>query len=151
HINLATVVTVAPDGQSASVRTSQLGMIGLNTQYAYWELGAYENRFVKQRGVWKIKAVHYSRRMRTDYDEGWARDGRPAPPVNRTFPAARPPSGSVVAASAANGDIAALERSLDAAIAVDAVENLNSSYGYYIDESAWDDMADTYASGGSKE
>src|SRR5690606_6126631 len=29
--------------------------------------------------------------------------------------------------------------------------NLNSAYGYYIDESAWDDMADTFASTGSKE
>jgi hypothetical protein len=26
-----------------------------------------------------------------------------------------------------------------------------SSYGYYIDESAWDEMADTYAAAGSKE
>jgi hypothetical protein len=43
------------------------------------------------------------------------------------------------------------ERKLDAAMAVDAVENLNSSYGYYIDESAWDSMADTFASNGSKE
>ena len=47
--------------------------------------------------------------------------------------------------------LAATERKLDAAIAVDAVENLNSSYGYYIDESAWDSMADTFASTGSKE
>jgi hypothetical protein len=44
-----------------------------------------------------------------------------------------------------------LEHKLDAAIAVDAVENLISSYGYYIDESAWDKMADTFVSNGSKE
>jgi hypothetical protein len=51
------------------------------------------------------------------------------------------------------GDVSAadLERRVDAAIAVDAVENLNSSYGYYIDESAWDNMADTFAENGSKE
>jgi hypothetical protein len=34
---------------------------------------------------------------------------------------------------------------------VDAVENLNSSYGYYMDESGWDQMADTFATTGSKE
>jgi hypothetical protein len=35
---------------------------------------------------------------------------------------------------------------------VDAVENLNSSYGYYIDESAWDNMADTFSvTAGAKE
>ena len=44
-----------------------------------------------------------------------------------------------------------LVRLLDAEIAVDAVENLNSSYGYFIDESDWDSMADTYATMGSKE
>jgi hypothetical protein len=31
------------------------------------------------------------------------------------------------------------------------MENLNSSYGYYIDEDDWDGMADTYARTGSKE
>jgi hypothetical protein len=46
---------------------------------------------------------------------------------------------------------AALETRLQAAIGVDAVENLMSSYGYYIDESAWDEMADTYAAQGGKE
>ena len=39
----------------------------------------------------------------------------------------------------------AVARSLRVAIGVDAAENLNSSYGYYIDESAWDQMADTYS------
>jgi hypothetical protein len=48
--------------------------------------------------------------------------------------------------------IEGLEARLNAAIAVEAVENLNSSYGYYIDESAWDAMADTFAiTGGAKE
>jgi hypothetical protein len=47
--------------------------------------------------------------------------------------------------------LAEAERKLNAAIGVDAVENLNSSYGYYIDESAWDQMADTFANNGSKE
>ena len=47
--------------------------------------------------------------------------------------------------------LADTERKLDRAIGVDAVENLNSSYGYYIDESAWDLMADTYGSKGTKE
>src|SRR6185369_9224293 len=48
--------------------------------------------------------------------------------------------------------LAEVERQVDAAIAVDAVENLNSSYGYYRDESAWDEMADTFSvTSGAKE
>jgi hypothetical protein len=55
-------------------------------------------------------------------------------------------------AEAASPDaIAELQRQLRVAIGVDATENLMSSYGYYIDESAWDDMADTYGVNGAKE
>jgi hypothetical protein len=199
HIQLATVVTVAPDGRSAMARTSQLNMLGLNGDYAQWEAGIYENEFIKQDGAWKIKAVHYYPGMITDYDKGWARDAKPAPAPNREFspdrsPAqayatypeinnvafhyanpvtgrpVRYPSGMVArvrvvkqsyasshpihaVGNSANLEkmLAEAERKLDAAIAVDAVENLNSSYGYYIDESAWDQMADTFANNGSKE
>jgi hypothetical protein len=197
HINLATVVTIAPDGRSAGARTSQLSMLGLNGEYARWEVGTYENEFFKQDGVWKIKAVRYYPSMATDYDKGWARDAKPAPATSKDFPPDRPPaqayesypkihyiafhyanpvtgrpvqyaSGAVTrvqivkrdssraataASNSANLDalIADLERKLNAAIGVDAVENLNSSYGYYIDESAWDQMADTFATTGSKE
>ena len=174
-------------------------MIGLNGNYAQWEVGTYENQFIKQDAVWKIKAVHYYPGMATDYDRGWARDAKPAPPVNKEFPpdrlpvqayqsypeiyyvafhysnpvtgrAVRYPSNAVarvqavpqsddslrampVAKEDSNLDttLKILERKLDAAVAVDAVENLNSSYGYYIDESAWDQMADTFATTGSKE
>lgn len=198
HIILATVVTIAPDGRSAGARSTQLSMLGRNGEYAMWQLGTYENEFVKENGVWKISAVRFYPRMTTDYDAGWAHDARPAPGAHENFPPDRPsqpyesypkvytvgfhfphpvtgkpvryPSNAVVpvpliapeagsqrvsttAAKEANVDemLMSLERKLDAAIAVDAVENLNSAYGYYIDESAWDAMADTFASTGSKE
>jgi hypothetical protein len=201
HINLATVVTVAPDGRSAGARTTQLSMLGLNGEYAQWEEGTYENEFIKQDSVWKIKSVHYYPRMATDYDKGWASDAKPAPEASKEFPPDLPSTlacgsypdvcyvafhyanpvtglpvryppgvvtrvqtvrqmgGSSTTAGAGlppdsaslNSIIAALEVKLDAAIGVDAAENLNSSYGYYIDESAWDNMADTFATTGSKE
>ena len=199
HINLATVVTIEPDGHSAGARTSQLSMLGLNGQYAQWEEGTYENEFVKQDGTWKIKAVHYYPRMATDYDKGWATDAKPAPAPSTDFPPDTPPTQSCESypqictvafhypnpatekllhyppgtltkvrtiqppressrpatslpdSKSLEGIVAALESKLDAAIGVDAVENLNSSYGYYIDESAWEQMADTFAGTGSKE
>ncbi len=192
HINLGTVVTIAPDGTSAASRTSQLSQLGQNGVYAHWELGTYENSYVKEGGVWKIKAVRYFPRMNTDYDLGWAVDAQALPGASTTMPWDRkstqayasypsahsvgfhyahpvtgrapqyadtyiadvavtaqeelrlPPSGR----NAATADIA---HALDAAVAIDAVENLMSSYGYYIDESAWDNMAATFASVGSKE
>jgi hypothetical protein len=199
HINLATVVTISPDGHSAGARTIQLSMLGLNGEYAQWEEGTYENEFVKQDGIWKIKAIHYYPRMATDYDQGWANDAKPAPAPSNDFPPDAPPTqscesypqvctvafhyvhpvtgkplrypqgtvtrvqpiqptresarpaASLPDSKSLEGIIAALESKLDAAIGVDAVENLNSSYGYYIDESDWDSMADTFAGTGSKE
>jgi hypothetical protein len=199
HINLATVVTIATDGHSAGARTSQLSMLGLNGEYALWEEGIYENEFIKQGGVWKIKSVRYFPKFAADYDKGWAVDAKPAPAISSIFPPDRKPvhnfesypavhyvalhyanpvsgrevrypSDAVIHVKAikqsrgaahpapviGNGTspdktIEDMERRLDAAMAVDAVENLNSSYGYYIDESAWDQMADTFASNGSKE
>jgi hypothetical protein len=179
HIQLATVVTLSPDRRSAKARTAELSMLGVVGEFARWELGTYENEFVKEDGLWKLQAVRYYPRLITDYDEGWARNAQPAPGVSKellpdrpssrahaTYPAvnvvpfhfsnpgrARPKGQGMPPVADAELDalIAEIERKLDAAIAVDAVENLNSAYGYYLDESAWDDMADTFASTGSKE
>ncbi|MEJ2111604.1 MAG: nuclear transport factor 2 family protein [Acidobacteriota bacterium] len=198
HINLSTVVTVARDGVNARARIRQLSMLGLDGKYARWEVGTFENEFVKDDGVWKIKAVRYFPEMIADYDEGWANDAGQAPAIHKELPPDRKPAqsydiypglhyvalhyvnpatgrvpeyppGTVTrlnkpvlssdlpeTATIGNAEdplemLADLEHGLDAAIAVDAVENLNSSYGYYIDESAWDSMADTFASNGSKE
>jgi hypothetical protein len=60
--------------------------------------------------------------------------------------------GGDVPRGARGNALADLEARLNVAIGVDAVENLNSSYGYYIDESAWDQMADTFSvTAGAKE
>ncbi|HTR01202.1 MAG TPA: nuclear transport factor 2 family protein, partial [Candidatus Acidoferrum sp.] len=79
HINLSTVVTVAPDGMTAGARTAVLDQLGKNGEYARWEQGTLENSFVKEGGVWKLVAVHYYPRFITDYDLGWAADAKPAP------------------------------------------------------------------------
>jgi hypothetical protein len=166
-----------------------LAQLGQNGEWARWEQGTYENEFVKQGGVWKLKAVRYFPRLSTDYDKGWANDAKPSPGVSKEFPPDRKPtqayqsypalsyvalhyvnpvtgkavrygSGSVarvplvkpgLQAAAGEANLTDIARKLDDAIAYDAVENLMSSYGYYIDESAWDNMADTYGSTGSKE
>jgi hypothetical protein len=157
HIQLATVVTLAADGRSAHARSLQLAQLGRVGEYARWELGVYEDAFIKEGSVWKITAVHYYPRMVADYDKGWGEDPKalmdwPVPSVARRLEQGGAVSTSHTLASTDRAATAAeLQQRLDAAIAVDAVENLNSSYGYYIDESAWDNMADTFASSGSKE
>jgi hypothetical protein len=55
------------------------------------------------------------------------------------------PSVSSIASTKFDAVLSDAEHQLHNAIAVDAVENLNSSYGYFLDESAWDSMADTFS------
>jgi hypothetical protein len=165
HLLMGTVVTIDADGRRARVRSTQLGQLGRMGDYANWELGVFENRFVKEDGKWKLQAVHFEPTMLTDFDLGWARDWRPQAgklPLAMHFTLPRddsPPRGWVVrksgvAPAGANSapDLAQLDLALRRVIAVDAVENLNSNYGYTIDESDWDGMADAYsATVGAKE
>ena len=196
HLLVSPVVTVAADGAHAAARSVELAVLGRNGEYARWQLGTYENEFVKQNGVWKLRAVRYFARLSTDYDLGWAKDARPPAAPGTELPPDRPPSQGVASFPEAQtvalhfvnpvtgrpahypagrvarvreilaprGDaraarsvgvaaaLATAEPDAEAAIAVDAVENLNSSYGYYLDESAWDAMADTFAAtAGAKE
>ena len=46
-------------------------MIDLNREYARWETGTYENEFIKEGGVWKLRTVRYYPEMITDYDKGF--------------------------------------------------------------------------------
>ena len=167
HILTGTVVTVQEGGRLADARTTQLGQLGKMGDFAAWELGEFQNRFVKEDGKWKLQAVSYQPTLLTDFDLGWARDWRPkagAMPLALRFPLPRddsPPRGWVfmrgpgavsAAAVTAAPDLATLGLALQRVIAVDAVENLNSNYGYTIDESDWDGMADAYsATVGAKE
>jgi len=189
HLLFGTVVTVSDDGRRAAARTVQLAQLGQTGEFARWELGVYENQFVKQQGRWKLQAVRYFPRMSTDYDLGWGSDARPAPGVSAQFAPDRGPApfssypklqsvgihfahpvtgraagvvpGAVASVEALAGarrtkvsgtgasvtphSLEALRVQIARVIAVDAVENLNSSYGYYIDESDWNSMADTYS------
>ena len=64
HPQLQMVIDVAPDRKTAKVRgrsTMQAGLHETATgqQRAWWEGGIYENEYVREDGVWKIKALRY--------------------------------------------------------------------------------------------
>jgi hypothetical protein len=90
HIHLQTVVTVMPDGRTAYARGTDLGMQGTSGGRALWTQSIYENQFVKQGGVWKLKAMHVYPRFIVDAEQGWAKDAQPAPGPSRELPPDRP-------------------------------------------------------------
>jgi hypothetical protein len=92
HIHLQTIVTVLPDGRTARARGTDVGMTGTTGGRALWSESIYENEFVKQGGIWKLKAMHVYPRFIVDAEKGWAKDAQPAPGPSREFPPDRPPT-----------------------------------------------------------
>ena len=92
HVQLQVVVHVAPDGRSAKARSRELNMTGVFESHGEWSEGIYENTFVKDDGVWKIKDLRYFPTFISDYDKGWAGDAKPAPAASTELPPDRPPT-----------------------------------------------------------
>jgi hypothetical protein len=78
HPQLQMVVDIEPDGTTAKVRGRSQMQAGLHEtaegqQRAWWEGGIYENEYVKDGGVWKIKALRYYPFWHGSFAEGWAK------------------------------------------------------------------------------
>jgi hypothetical protein len=163
-----------------------LSVSGVKGRAAQWEEGIFENEYVKQDGVWKIRAMHYYPRVITDYELGWAKDAKPAAKASTVFPPDRvptdeygiypkmyyprfhytnpvtglpvqyppgisatvegsylkpgtPSSASLPGPPKSVKEFAArlteLEGQIRSSIAYDAVDNLASAYGFYLDDS----------------
>lgn len=92
HLQLQIVVHVAPDGRTAKLRARELTMGGDLGGSNHLNEGTYENTLVKDRGVWKLKAVHYYTNLNTDYDKGFGKDAQPIEAASTVFPPDRPPT-----------------------------------------------------------
>jgi hypothetical protein len=96
HLQLQPKVDVSSDGLTAQGRWRDLAMLGQFGKSAAWGDGVYENTYVKEQGVWKIKALHLYINFVAPFEGGWARLA-PAPEdwrtdVARAFPPDRPPT-----------------------------------------------------------
>ena len=95
-VTLQPVVDVAADGLSAKARWRDNGMLGQYKKHAEWRDGIYENDYVKDGGVWKIKAVHMFVNFVAPYEKGWARlkpgEGLVQSEASKAMPPDRPPT-----------------------------------------------------------
>lgn len=92
HLQLQTLVDVAPNGLTARARSRELDMLGVYGGQGFWEEGVYENTYVKQGGVWKFRSLHFYPTFITAYDKGWAKDAQPVPTASTEFPPDRSPT-----------------------------------------------------------
>jgi hypothetical protein len=95
HLMLQDVATIAPDGSSARLRVRALNMIGYHDEkpepiehmpQQFWGGGIYENEYVKQDGIWKIRLLDYVGRWQAPYEQGWAHSSGHLPPFEKTYP-----------------------------------------------------------------
>ncbi|HKV04062.1 MAG TPA: nuclear transport factor 2 family protein [Candidatus Acidoferrales bacterium] len=90
HMQLQPVIDIAPDGRTAKGRWRAFEQFGLLHKSAQWGEGTYENEYVKENGVWKIKKLHYYMTYYVDYDKGWDQGGNPPPGPIAGMPPDRP-------------------------------------------------------------
>lgn len=95
-VTLQPLVDVAADGRTAKARWRDLGMLGQHKKHAEWRDGIYENDYVKEGGVWKIKSLHLFVNFVAPVEKGWARlkqgEGVVQSEASRKMPPDRPPT-----------------------------------------------------------
>ena len=72
HMHVQPVISIAEDGLSANIRARLFVMFGIDQANAQWGGGIYENQFVKEDGIWKLKFLHGYQTFYTVYEDGWA-------------------------------------------------------------------------------
>jgi hypothetical protein len=92
HIQLQPVIHISADGLHAWSRSRALSELGTFERVGMWGDGAYENEYVKQQGIWKIKKDHIYTTFFATYDQGWQSGAGRAPKVSPKIPPDLPPS-----------------------------------------------------------
>jgi len=79
HMQSQDIVTVSPDRKTAKMRVrcfmqagSHEATLGKRPLQQWWEGGLYENDYVNEDGVWKIKSLDYRALWHAEYEKGWA-------------------------------------------------------------------------------
>ncbi len=107
HVQFDVTVTIAPGGNEARARGIDLGMLGNADQgTAFWSVAVFQNRYVKQNGVWHVREMRIFPVMKADYYKGWGKSAIVDPALPAQFAPDHPlPAGD----HAANGIPAFIE------------------------------------------
>ncbi len=160
HIMLQPVITLAPNGKSAMGRWRVFTMLGFHGKNANWAGGVYENEYVLEDGVWKIKDLRFYLQYSGPYEQsGWTITkgdipiyytpdlaGAPVPLNTRTAASSELPDEKSLIKRLR--DLKTRARRLNDQ---QEVENLQHIYGYYVDRRMWDDVADLFSKDGTME
>jgi hypothetical protein len=74
RLQFDTVTSIAPGRREAHVRGIEMGMLGeADKGEAYWEVSVFDNRFVKEDGIWKVREMRVFPLFRSEYSKGWGK------------------------------------------------------------------------------
>jgi hypothetical protein len=73
HLQLMPVVTLGSDGRSAKGTWRAVILAGQLGKEAVWGEGPYENEYIKEDGVWKIRRLHWFQTLLVPYEGGWSK------------------------------------------------------------------------------
>lgn len=93
HMQYQPVITLAEDGESARMRSRALSIMGSYDQYSMWMGGIYENEYVEEGGIWKLRKDQVFNTYFVNYAEGWKNNQpRPPPGISADNPPDSPPT-----------------------------------------------------------
>ena len=74
HLVFDNVSQILPGGREARTRGIELGMVGeADKGEAHWEVNVFDNRFVREDGIWKVREMRIFPLFRSEYHEGWGK------------------------------------------------------------------------------
>jgi len=74
HLVFDDVAQILQGGAEARSRGYELGLVGeAEKGEQHWEVNVFDNRFVKEGGVWKVREMRLFPVIRSNYNEGWGK------------------------------------------------------------------------------
>jgi SnoaL-like domain len=87
RLQFDTTVSMAPGRREAHVRGIEMGMLGdADRGEAHWEVSVFDNRFVKEDGIWKVREMRVFPLFRSEYSKGWGKSRIVAVPSGALAP-----------------------------------------------------------------
>lgn len=90
RMQLQPIVHVSADGRTARGRWRLFAQEAQHGEFSRWGVGAYENTYLKEDGVWKIRSLLVHHKMYTDYEDGWGVAAIDNPGPSEALPPDRP-------------------------------------------------------------
>jgi ketosteroid isomerase-like protein len=145
RLYISPVVTLAQDGQSATVRWRHLALRGENGVSADWLSTTDVIQYRKTPEGWRIAMIRPWLAFQGTYEQGWRHDA--ATLVRAPYHYTPDEVGRLLPDRAAAAPRPAEDLARDATLLLElgTAQNRVAAYGYYLDRGMYDDIADLFA------